>query len=637
MSNMRAETDRSSRPLSCHCHVVCGDGRQIPAPSAGPAAPAAHAHAATIVASAVRHRRRWDRPPGTRRAYSDGTAAATVAAAPERSERVGRGRRHAAIRRTLVAAVTACAALIAAAPAAAAPPVASFALTGGDLIAGTPVTLTSTSTDPDGDALTASWDVTGDGAPDQTGNVVTFTFGTPGPVTVALTVADAAGESAATARTLAVLAPAPVVTPEPAAPPPPPPANVAPTAVFLFNPQMPIVGQPIAFASASADADGTIATERWDLNGDGRFGDAIGPNVTHAFAQPGPHVVRLRVRDSSGAMATVSRTVNVNGPPTAAFTVAPAVVVAGTSAAFQSTSADADGAITRIEWSLDGDGQFDDGGDGTVTRAYETPGVIIVRVRVTDDRGATAIASGVVTVVADKPPLASFVFAPAAPVAGIPVVFSSRSSDPDGAIVGLAWDLDGDGFFDDAAGASATWTYRAAGQPTVSLRATDDRGASSISFQTLSVRGASKQDATAASPGVSASGVHPPRLAPSPGPPLISPFPVVRIRGQILGEVVRIELLSVRAPRGATITVRCRGVGCPTVRRVVRARSSSRPQRLRSLEQRYRPGARIEVFVTMRGRIGKYVRFTLRRKAAPERQDLCLGIGGRKPMRCPTR
>ena len=419
----------SSRPLSCHCHVVFGEGRQIPAPSAGAAAPAAHAHAATIVASAVRHRRRWGRRPGTQGAYSDDGAAVTAPGAADRSQDVRRARRRAAIRLALAGAIAACLALIGAAPAPAAPPLASFTMSADEVLTEASVTLTSTSTDPDGDALSASWDITGDGIPDRTGDVVSVSFAAAGPVTVALTVADAAGESASTTRTLTVKAPAEAVAPEPVQTAPPPPANLAPSAVFAFDPPVPNVGQTVSFTSSSSDADGTIAAQRWDLNGDGRFGDAAGATVTYAFAQHGSHVVRLRVRDSSGATATLARTVTVNAPPTASFTLAPAVVVAGDSAAFTSTSTDVDGTTPpRLEWSLDGDGQFDDGGDGTVTRRYDTPGVVIVRMRVTDDRGATAIASSVVTVVADRPPLASFVFAPVAPVAGVPVTFSSRST-----------------------------------------------------------------------------------------------------------------------------------------------------------------------------------------------------------------
>jgi PKD repeat protein len=459
--------------------------------------------------------------------------------------------------------------------------------------------------------------------------------------TVTLRVVDTAGESASVSHDVAVTPPPPAPAPDPPPPAtPPPPTNNPPVAGFFVDPGVPIAGQPITFSSTAVDADGTIAAERWDLNGDGRFNDASGPTVTWEFAQPGAHIVRMRVQDNAGATSTYATTVIVDAPPSAAFTTAPAVVVAGDTVTFASTSRDSDGSIAKLEWSLDGDGVFDDGTAATVDRRYTTPGNVLVRLRVTDDRGATATTSALVTVLADKAPLASFSVSPIAPIVGRPVVFTSHATDPDGSIAALAWDLDDDGAFDDASGATATRTYRAPREDlTVSLRATDDRGATSIAFQTISIRGTvSPQDApTAPSPGPSVPNARPLSSVPSPGAPLIFPFPVVRIRGQIVGGVVRISLLSVRAPRGARVVIRCRGRGCPRLVATARIRSARQPMRVRSLEGRYRPGARLQVVVTMPGRIGKYVSFQMRRNAAPLRRDLCVGPRGTKPAKCPTR
>ena len=45
----------------------------------------------------------------------------------------------------------------------------------------------------------------------------------------------------------------------------------------------------------------------------------------------------------------------------------------------------------------------------------------------------------------------------------------------------------------------------------------------------------------------------------------IRPFPVVRMRGRLTASGARVSLLSVRAPRPAKVTVRCKG-SCPTDR-----------------------------------------------------------------------
>jgi PKD repeat protein len=368
------------------------------------------------------------------------------------------------------------------------------------------------------------------------------------------------------------------------------------------------------------------------------FTDASGQTATWTFARPGSHVVRMSVTDNLGAVSTATVTIVVDRPPVAAFTRSPATtVVAGDTVTFASTSRDADGSIARLEWSLDPDGAFDDGGAATVTRTYPTPGAYPVRLRVTDDRGVTATATALVAVIADKAPLASFVFAPAAPLVNQAVSFTARATDPDGSIAALDWDLNGDGRFGDASGASASRTYATAGDVTVALRATDDRGAASIAFQTVPIRGTVPHDAPTAPSGTSAPGASPPGPVSRPVFPIMAPFPIVRIRGQITGGVVRITLLSVRAPRGAAVLIRCRGDGCPRAHVRAGVVSTGRALRMKAFEAPYRPGAEIEVFVTMRGRIGKYVRFTIRRDAAPTRRDLCTKSRGAKPIRCPTR
>ena len=145
------------------------------------------------------------------------------------------------------------------------------------LYAGSPVTFTSTSTDPDKDALTARWDFDGNGVTDASGDTVTWTFTAPATVTVTLNVIDAAGESGSVSRQIGIVAPPPPPVADPPAAPTPPPTNVKPVAEFTVDPAVPVVGQPITFSSTSVDADGVIAVERWDLNGDGKFTDAAGP------------------------------------------------------------------------------------------------------------------------------------------------------------------------------------------------------------------------------------------------------------------------------------------------------------------------------------------------------------------------
>jgi glucose/arabinose dehydrogenase len=80
----------------------------------------------------------------------------------------------------------------------------------------------------------------------------------------------------------------------------------------------------------------------------------------------------------------------------------------------------------------------------------------------------------------NQPPTAVAQATPTTGAAPLTVSFSGTgSSDPDpGDTLAYAWDLDGDGAFDDASTAQATYTYTAQGTYPATLRVTDSHGAS---------------------------------------------------------------------------------------------------------------------------------------------------------------
>ena len=115
-------------------------------------------------------------------------------------------------------------------------------------------------------------------------------------------------------------------------------------------------------------------------------------------------------------------------------------------------------------------------------------------------------------------------------------------------------------------------------------------------------------------------------------PVMMRPLPVVRIRGMLTRRGARITLLTVRAPRGARIQVRCLGRGCPA-RRWARTTAVTRIARF---ERDLRAGTRLVISVTKARRIGKHTTITIRRGQAPLRRDRCLMPGSRRPVRCPA-
>jgi hypothetical protein len=287
----------------------------------------------------------------------------------------------------------------------------------------------------------------------------------------------------------------------------------------------------------------------------------------------------------------------------------------------------------HFQWDLDEDGLYDDATGTTANRTFHSVRTYEVGLRALDSALSTIgevrkdVKVSAPPPSANAPPDASFVYFPATPTAGSPVTFVSTSVDPDSAIPPSAerWDLNGDGLFDEAIGASATITYPVAGVYTVSLQVATN--AKDVATLTLPV------------------------AAPSAGAPvrafsLMSPFPIVRIAGRVRSKGARIRRLSVTAPPGTSVKVRCNGRGCPfkTSRHTVSMRASAgallpptRLTRVRRLERRtLRPGAILRVFVTRSDVIGKYTRFRIRKGKPPLRQDLCLIPGGVGPVSCPA-
>ena len=79
----------------------------------------------------------------------------------------------------------------------------------------------------------------------------------------------------------------------------------------------------------------------------------------------------------------------------------------------------------------------------------------------------------------NQPPVARIEASTTSGLAPLTVQFDGRdSSDPEGATLTYAWDLDGDGALDDSTSATPQRTYTAAGNVTVRLRVTDPAGLS---------------------------------------------------------------------------------------------------------------------------------------------------------------
>jgi PKD repeat protein len=178
-----------------------------------------------------------------------------------------------------------------------APPVPQFSFSPTAPVVGQEVLFQSFSYDPGGSAPALAWDTDGDGFDDGTGTTASRTFATPGPKQVSLRVTDSNGVSATSSASVTVG---------------PAPASPLPVAQFAVTPPRPRVGQQVSLRSYSYDPDGSIVSQRWDLDGDGDFEENFtGKTAFTVFPKAGERIVRLEVRDSDGGVQTETQNINV--------------------------------------------------------------------------------------------------------------------------------------------------------------------------------------------------------------------------------------------------------------------------------------------------------------------------------------
>jgi hypothetical protein len=272
------------------------------------------------------------------------------------------------------------------------------------------------------------------------------------------------------------------------------PANVAPTAnagIDQLEEDVDGSGNEdiILDGSGSSDSDGTISTYTWRESGSVI---ATGVSPTHSFAV-GVHTVELTVTDDDGATDTDTVIITIepqNVAPTANAGPNQTVTDTNNSGAEPITlngsgSTDSDGTIVSYTWRE----------SGSVITSGVTPvvnfavGVHTVELTVTDDDGATAVDTVLITVEpANVAPTAN---------AGTDQVLEdtnnngsesvtldgSSSSDSDGTIVNYTWRESGGVI---ATGVSPTPSF-AVGVHTVELTVTDDDGATGIDYVSITI------------------------------------------------------------------------------------------------------------------------------------------------------
>lgn len=242
------------------------------------------------------------------------------------------------------------------------------------------------------------------------------------------------------------------------------------------------------------------STVTWDF-GDGgvvpNLQRSAGQSVSHTFTRAGTFTVKVHLfsaRDYVNNLppqliGTGELPVTVQGPntpPIADFIIQELTASDATPGArrlFRATlSRDPDGEIVSHVWDF-GDGNAGEG--QIVNHTYLGSGRFVIRLTVTDDRGASATTTR--SIVINQRPIPAFTFDITGPNLLTVNFDATGSSDPDGVITQFRWDFGDDSA--EATGAVVTRTYAAPDDFSVTLRVTDDFGQTASLTQVVSLTG----------------------------------------------------------------------------------------------------------------------------------------------------
>lgn len=173
-------------------------------------------------------------------------------------------------------------------------------------------------------------------------------------------------------------------------------------------------------------------------------------NGSHTYDVFGDYAARFRVTDNEGLTDEITVPVQVLGRPVVdIITPLDGATIPKSGIAFGGTAVDYDGSIELYEWDVDGDGTFEYSSttDGITEGMLPGPGSYIATLRVTDDDGLTGTDS-IGFMVAAEGPTATAEATPESGEVPLHVGFEGEIEDPDGAIVRVEWDVDGDATYD---------------------------------------------------------------------------------------------------------------------------------------------------------------------------------------------
>jgi len=334
---------------------------------------------------------------------------------------------------------------------------------------GTLISLEISASDPDGtvSTITVSW---GDGTTHTlTGNATSdsHSYALAGTYTVAVNATDNAGFTATASTTETVTDRPPSIN---------------------FNQSQTTVptGTTVSLTISASDPDGSATGLRVNW-GDGTIHSlpATASSDNHAYALAGSYTITVTATDDAG-LTNSSQAIELvtDRAPVVTFTASPTTSPTLSTVTLTISAQDPDGSISqiRVAW---GDGTVDSlpGNAVSDSHVYAAAGTFAVYVNATDDAGLTVQSSNIVLTITDRLPVAVLNASTTLSQTLSNIGFNATGSfDPDGTIVGYAWNF-GDGTSGSAF--AITHSYSEEGNYTVVLAVTDNSG--SVGFVSILV------------------------------------------------------------------------------------------------------------------------------------------------------
>ncbi|ALO67794.1 hypothetical protein AS189_16540 [Arthrobacter alpinus] len=239
-----------------------------------------------------------------------------------------------------------------------------------------------------------------------------------------------------------------------------------------------------ALVGTNPQTNAQAYTGYWKVGGDTTWGSS-----SAYFAGT---IDEVAIYSSALSADRVAAHYNLGGP----VNVVPVAAFASSGANLNLTfdagaSHDPDGQIVNYAWDF-GDGQTGTG--ASPSHSYSTAGTFQVKLTVTDNRGGVSSVTQPVTSTLPPNQLPTATFTSSTHNLEVSVD-GTTSSDSDGTVVSYAWDF-GDGHT--ATGITTDYTYLAAGNYTIKLTVTDDRGGTGTTTKQVTVAPAPNSPPTAA-------------------------------------------------------------------------------------------------------------------------------------------